>query len=289
MRPRSSTRCSKTAIRASDMVQRYWWAVVRRLDRPGLRWLLVVPGSIWVSRLYGAPCLVYWRDGMWIHRYRGTKIPHAELGRAAPPDVFTRGVRDLFLYAYEPGRGDVVFDIGAGTGAETLMFSRLVGAEGRVVAIEAHPRTFERLVALCRTNALTNVTALDVLLTDFDGEATISDDGNHVRNARADEGIRVRARRLDSLAHELELDRIDLLKMNIEGAETDALQGLGALAERTRHVVVSCHDFLGVPTKEAVSTFLKEHGFELTTREDAPDPWTRDYVYGTKPAAKPTR
>jgi FkbM family methyltransferase len=271
------------------MVRRYWWAVVQRLDRPGRRWLLVVPGSVWVSFLYRAPCLVYWRNGTWTHHYRAAKIPHAELGRAAPPDVFTRGVRDLFLFEYEPGRGDVVFDVGAGTGAETLVFSRLVGVDGRVVAIEAHPGTFERLVDLCRANALANVTALDVLVTDFDGETAVSDDGNHVRNARADEGIRVRARRLDSLARELELDRIDLLKMNIEGAETDALHGLGALVEQTRHVVISCHDFLGVPTRAAVCAFLAEHGFELTTRDDAPDPWTRDYVYGTRPAVKPTR
>jgi FkbM family methyltransferase len=271
------------------VLRRYWWAVVQRLDRPGRRWLLVVPGSLWVSFVYRAPCLVYWRDGAWIHRYRGAKIPHAELGRAAPPAVFTRHVRDLFLFEYEPQTGDVVVDVGAGTGAETLEFSRLVGPDGRVVAIEAHPATFARLVALCRANSLANVTTLAVLLADFDGDAAISDDGNHLRNARSDDGIRVAARRLDSLARELDIDRIDLLKMNIEGAETDALLGLGSLAERTRHVVISCHDFLGVPTKAAVCAFLRDRGFELTTRDDAPEPWTRDYVYGSRPAANPTR
>src|SRR3954449_6828371 len=85
---------------ARQMIGRYWWAVVQRLDRPGRRWLLVVPGSLWVSFVYRAPCLVYWRDGAWIHHYRGAKIPHAELGRAAPRDVFTRNVRDLFLFDY---------------------------------------------------------------------------------------------------------------------------------------------------------------------------------------------
>jgi FkbM family methyltransferase len=270
------------------MVRRYWWAIVQRLDRPGRRWLLVVPGSVWVSWIYRAPCFVYWRDGAWIHHYRGARIPHAELGRAAPPDVFTRDVHDVFLFEYEPQPGDVVFDVGAGTGAETLVFSRLVGAEGRVVAIEAHPGTFSRLVDLCRANALDNVTPLDVLLADFDGEASISDDGNHLRNARTDDGIRVRARRLESLARELGLDRIDLLKMNIEGAETDALRGLGALVGRTHHVVISCHDFLAdeggaerMRTKAAVQEFLAAHGFSLRTRDDASDPWTRDTVYGS--------
>ena len=71
------------------MLIRYWQALVNRLDRPGRRLLLTVPGSLWVTFKYRSPCLVYWRDDAWIHHYRGAKIPHESLGRAAPPDVFT--------------------------------------------------------------------------------------------------------------------------------------------------------------------------------------------------------
>src|ERR671924_2358342 len=148
------------------MLGRYWWEIVRRLDRPGLRFLLVVPGSLWVSFMYRAPCIVYWRNGAWIHRYRGAKIPHAGLGRAAPPDVLTAEARDLFLHAYTPRAGDVVLDVGAGIGAETLLFSRLVGPSGRVVSLEAHPRTYERLARLCEVNRLENVTPLQVAALD---------------------------------------------------------------------------------------------------------------------------
>ena len=45
---------------------------------------------------------VNWRDGAWIHHYRGARIPHAGLGRAAPPSVFTADVRGTFLWEYEP-------------------------------------------------------------------------------------------------------------------------------------------------------------------------------------------
>jgi hypothetical protein len=64
---------------------------------------------------------------------------------------------------------------------------------------------------------------------------------------------------------------------------------MGALLAATRHVCISCHDFLaddGGPdelrTKAFVVRFLTEHGFDVTTREDAAEPWTRDYVYGVK-------
>ena len=75
--------------------------------------------------------------------------------------------------------------------------------------------------------------------------------------------------------------------MNIEGAERLAIRGLEGIIERTRHVCIGCHDFLAddggseqMRTKELVREFLVEHGFRVTTRDDAADPWTRDYVYG---------
>jgi hypothetical protein len=57
---------------------------------------------------------------------------------------------------------------------------------------------------------------------------------------------------------------------------------MGALLEKTHHVCISCHDFLGVPTKAAVLSVLTKHGFDVHTRHDAPEPWTRDYVYGVR-------
>jgi FkbM family methyltransferase len=277
------------------MVGRYWWAIVQRLDRPGRRWLLVVPGSVWVSSMYRAACLVYWRNGAWIHHYRGAKIPHAELGRAAPPAVFTRHARDEALYAYTPDHGDVVIDVGAGVGAETLLFSRFVGASGRVVSIEAHPRTYGRLVDLCNANGLANVTPLQVAAGESDGTVTISDLRNHLRNTTVTDGpdgIEVPARRLETVASSLDITHIDLLKMNIEGAEVSALRGLGPLLAKTHHVCIACHDFLAdeggaetLRTKAAVRELLVRHGFDVRTRDDAPDPWTRDCVYGTNSRA----
>lgn len=274
------------------MLARYWYAAVHRLDRPGRRSLLSVPASVWVTFKYRRPCLVYWRHGTWIHHYRGAKIPHASVGRAAPPHVFTADARRLFLYDYTPRAGDIVFDVGAGIGAETLLFSRLVGKSGRVIALEAHPRTYRRLVDLCMLNSLRNVTPLQVAVSDSDDTATISDLDDHMRNTvlgTDGDGIEVPASRIDTIAQELGITRIDLLKMNIEGAEQAALRGMGPLLERTRHVCISCHDFLAddagseeLRTKAFVREFLLEHGFDVTTRDDSPEALVRDYVYAAK-------
>jgi FkbM family methyltransferase len=275
---------------ARKTAHRAWFGLVRRLDRRGRRALLVVPASVWVSVRHRSPCLVYWRRGSWIHRYREAKIPHASLGRASPPNVFTAEAREIFLYGYTPRPGDTVLDIGAGIGAETLLFSRLVGPSGRVVALEAHPRTYERLAKLCDVNRLTNVTPLQAAASNADGEVVVSDREHYLKNtivAAESGGIAVRARRLDTLAGELGLAGIDLLKMNIEGAERLAIAGMTKIIETTRHVCISCHDFLAddggsdeLRTKALVHEFLVDHGFSVTARDDAPDPWTRDYLYG---------
>jgi hypothetical protein len=81
--------------------------------------------------------------------------------------------------------------------------------------------------------------------------------------------------------------------MNIEGAERQAIQGIGAVLANTQHVCISCHDFLaddGGPedlrTKAFVRDFLIERGFRVIPRDDAPDPWTRDYVYAVNTRAR---
>jgi len=272
-------------------VARVRQAIRSRLDRPGGRLLLGAVASLWYSARRRRPCLVRWQDGAWVHRYRGAAIPHRRLGEGVHFSAFTAEARDIFLYEYEPRQGDVVFDVGAGIGAETFLFSRLVGRSGRVVSLEPHPETHAWLSRLCRLNGLTNVVPLQVAAADADGQLSISDIDDHVTNTvlgANGEGIPVRARRLDDIAMELGITSIDFLKMNIEGAEREALLGTGQLLAATRHVCIACHDFLaerGGPermrTKAFVSDLLLDHGFSLTSRDDAPDPWTRDYIYGT--------
>jgi FkbM family methyltransferase len=214
------------------------------------------------------------------------------LGRAAPPRVLTAEAREFFLYEYRPRPGDTVFDVGAGIGAGALLFSHLVGDSGRVVSLEAHPRTYERLAALCKANRLENVTTLQVAAADMDGQIVISDADHYLQNTVfgiEDGGIQVPAHRIDTIAARMGITKIDLLTMNIEGAERLAIEGLDGIIDGTRHVCISCHDFLAdvggadeLRTKAEIREFLIDHGFRVVSRDDAPDSWTRDYLYGAK-------
>lgn len=265
--------------------------VRRELDRPGRRWLLGALGSLRTSSRQRQPCLIRWRDDAWIHHFRDATIPHPMLGEGLPFERFTAEARDISLHEYTPREGDVVFDVGAGVGTATLLYSRLVGPTGRVIALEAHPGTYSWLDRLCQLNGLTNVIRLQVAASAAAGEVAITDLDEHVGNTvlAGDDGcLKVPARPLDDIAATLAIAQIDFVKMNIEGAEQLAIRGMTEMIARTRRVCISCHDFLAdrggaesMRTKAAVRAFLLANGFRLTSRDDARDPWTRDYLYGT--------
>jgi FkbM family methyltransferase len=192
------------------------------------------------------------------------------------------------MYQYLPKEGDTIIDVGAGTGWETLLFSRSVGKSGRVISIEAHPKVFRCLSKMCAENRLENVTLIQAAAADQEGEVQISDSHEHEANSIIGvvSGVRVACTTLDYIFRSLKLSSVDFLKMNIEGAERLALSGMGEMVRKTKNVCIACHDSLaneGGPnelrTKAGVIAFLKQNGFVVSLREDG-GCTVGDYVYG---------
>lgn len=90
--------------------------------------------------------------------------------------------RDIWEFAYAPKPGDIVVDVGAGIGTETVPFAKAVGPTGRVVAIEAHPRTCEALRRTVARSGLTNVTVVHAAIADREGELRITVSDFHIGN-----------------------------------------------------------------------------------------------------------
>ena len=205
-------------------------------------------------------------------------------------------VEDIWEHDYQAKPGDVIVDIGAGIGTETVVFARQVGPTGRVVAVEAHPRTCEALRRTVRLSRLDNVTVVHAAIADRAGELLISDNDFHIGNSvlGVSTGVPVRAITIDQLAGETGLAEIDYLKMNIEGAEGPAIRGMAATIGSIKHVAIACHDFLAeadptldVKTLDAVRAYFKANGFDTVERPDDPRPWVRDQIYGRRRAATP--
>lgn len=189
------------------------------------------------------PCLIRWLNGLRVYVYPSTEISRA---------MFLTGY-------YEPNQfcllnkiltsGMTFIDVGANIGLYTLFASKKVGEEGTVVAIEPSNREFQRLKMNSEANVLTNVRLLQVAISNSQTTAellvaTEENSGHNTLGAFGYDSVlpqgreRVRIERLDDIVQQERLQRVDVIKMDIEGAEFYALQGAADTLTQFRPVLL---------------------------------------------------
>ena len=253
-----------------------------RWGRPFIAWLM----RDRIRRRHGRSVTVRYlpAEGFWLLEWPETAVPMPE-PVSTPPEDFEEEHRDVFFQEYTPGDGDTVVDLGAGIGTGLNLMCRLVGASGHVYAVEADPLTYRCLERRRQLNRLDNAVAIHAAIGAAHGEAVVSQHGSHLvhRVVAEGPGEAVPARTLDELVDTHGLTAVDFLKINVEGAERDVLEGMRASAPVVRNIAVSCHDFLGMPTRAAVGALLTEYGFELTERRAGETrEWARSWLYASR-------
>jgi len=252
----------------------------------------------------GVDVEIFW-DGMWIRRVGSDYFPDPDMFRLPGTNVpnwarwagqaqkYLRDAEDYWFHLYRPQAGDTIVDIGAGRGEDVFAFSRAVGPDGRVWAIEPHPVSFAVLSRLCELNRLTNVTALNYACMDRAEDLQIETlpvwESNYVRpGAPSPNSCTVESVRFDDLCEQHGIGRIDFLKMNIEGAERRALQGCERGLCRARFVSIAAHDFRAARgeseefrTLDFVKQFLTGAGFRIIIRDD-PRYYVPYHVHGVR-------
>lgn len=131
-------------------------------------------------------------------------------------------------------RDMTVVDVGAHHGIYTLLASKCVGWHGRVIAIEPSPRECARLEKHLRLNRSSNVELVSCAAGEDPGEAELfvvegfNDWCNSLRppaTAEPMSTVRVPICRLDDILSELEISKVDFVKLDVEGAELCVLYG----------------------------------------------------------------
>ena len=151
------------------------------------------------------------------------------------------GVLDVVAEPIPDSRPVVVFDVGANVGAYSASALDRLGARARVFAFEPASAAFARLKQAIGTRE--GVRLFDFALGDEDGVAPLFADAvgsplgslypRRLAHVGLQLGLReeVRVRRLDQFCRDEAVDRIDLLKLDVEGNELRVLEGAGALLD----------------------------------------------------------
>jgi len=187
----------------------------------------VIKEEVW-KHCKGRRVIPWWND-LCVYVYPGNETSRALLlsGLYEP--------NEFYWLSSNLMPGQTFIDVGANMGLYTIFAARKVGSSGAVIAIEPSTRDFARLKANVELNKLVNVQLLQVALSDHEGEAEllVATEEHSGHNTLGDFGYatasqgteRVHVTRLDDIVKQLALTRIDVIKIDVEGAEYVTLRG----------------------------------------------------------------
>jgi len=174
-------------------------------------------------------------------------------------------------------RGTTILDVGASYGYYSLLFSRLVGDEGQVYSFEPDPQTFQRLVHNLALNQAANVVPVPLCISNtrgltrwasFDDEPWLS---RMVRGPLPSETGRTHVSPVATLddfcATEEISEHVRLVKIDVEGAEPEVLEGMLRLIRLAKPSILC--ELHGPAVAQRVYASLTKANYAWTMVEDA--------------------
>lgn len=155
--------------------------------------------------------------------------------------------------------GNLFVDVGANIGGYSVRLSRKFKD---VLAIEPNPIAADRLHTNLKLNGITNVSIFEGAISDREGEASLSVPSSNkttrssiVEKYRSDTRYNVRTETLDSILEGY--SKIDLIKVDTEGAEVSVLKGATETLRKCSRFVIETEP----PTESNVKDTLASYGF----------------------------
>jgi FkbM family methyltransferase len=198
---------------------------------------------------------------------------------ALPWEQEVSALLDLILKA-----GMTFVDIGANVGFHTLHGARVVGLGGAVIAFEPAPKAFQLLQRSVDLNSLGAICrCINLALSSSEGLAALHVSAVSRRNSlyplgdeKKESGLQVKTARLDNVL--VEARRIDVVKIDVAGAELDVLEGMKHILANHRDIVliveygVSHLKCLGINPADWFRRFFTL-GFVLFAFDEQADTW----------------
>lgn len=172
-------------------------------------------------------------------------------------------------------KNDIVVDIGANTGYYTLRLSSRIGENGKIIAIEPDPETFDVLKENCKLNNISNVDTYNIAISDSNGEMIFRQSMSHSgtsslyinsnKKLEVNEMV-VKTTTLDEL-FDNKFKEITWVKIDVEGAELAVLRGASNTLGKIKNIIIEVHEHIlkeNNENSEEIVKILKEHGFKIT-------------------------
>lgn len=188
---------------------------------------------------------------------------------------------ELFASLIKPG--DVILDIGANTGLYSIFYSKLVGENGKIFAFEPDTETYQIFLNNLKLNNCINVIPFNFALSDKESEIEMVSERTNDANLKSGDAFRyikeisdhtssstsntMKAFRLDDLDQIKKAGKINLIKVDVEGAEL--LVFAGAKQTLQNHNPAIIFELNGQLTRRfdykpvQVLLFLNELGYSL--------------------------
>src|ERR671932_686799 len=195
-------------------------------------------------------------------------------------DFATMTIRENeIIELFRPKQGDIVVDVGAHIGRYTIIASKRAGANGKVIAIEAHPGNYEMLNRNIELNGLTNVTTLNYAVYSKEtkiklflpGEKSNRTIYNTLISTRAtdeEKFVEVNADTLDDLLQNNEISHADInwIKIDVEGAELEVLKGADSIMSNSKNItlLIEVHDIEdGKNVYRPIMDLMEKYNFKI--------------------------
>lgn len=151
--------------------------------------------------------------------------------------------RELTSYLTKK-QSSVFVDIGANVGKYTIQMAIQIGNRGKVIAIEADPENYEALVENIRLNKLKNVYAFNVACWDKEEDVKLfigsinKKAESSIKSEVSDRTVTVRGSTLDNILSGLGIKEVNIVKMDVEGAEKEVLLGMKETVSASKNIEI---------------------------------------------------
>lgn len=173
------------------------------------------------------------------------------------------------LNRFVPSSKAICLDVGANIGSTSLNWTKHING-GKIFAIEPHPQTFSMLqenIELNKADKKILPRQIAISKNDKDIALFVSDEGTMAMKPGnykwKGKEISVPSMSLDSFVRNERIDMIDILKIDIEGYEAEALEGASKTLKHTKRVVLEYHS---AELRMRCRKILEQNGFKIHER-----------------------